>query len=157
MGRRVSRFPPYGVRLYRWHPLYGQVARVNRGVPHSNDELLVGELLDGTKGDTTGWSDAAVRLRHRQPYRLRRSIPTTSAFVRDEVRRRWGRRESSPLPASIVYAPEGPAQGRPHWNITGRGCSIGCGHGGSQHGFRMSSWTAIFRAGGQRSERSVKL
>ena len=35
---------------YRWHPLYGQVARVNRGPQRGRDTLLFCELPDGTRG-----------------------------------------------------------------------------------------------------------
>src|SRR5437867_7569420 len=45
---------------YRWHPLYGQVARVNRGVPHGNDELLFCELPDGTRGTLPSWMTNAT-------------------------------------------------------------------------------------------------
>ena len=46
---------------YRWHPLYGQIARVNRGVPRGNDELLFCELPDGTRGTLPSWmTDAAA-------------------------------------------------------------------------------------------------
>src|SRR5712691_7121902 len=46
---------------YRWHPLYGQTARVNRSVPFANGELLFCELPDGTRGTLPAWmTDAAA-------------------------------------------------------------------------------------------------
>ena len=46
---------------YRWHPLYGQMARVNRSLPIANGELLFCELPDGTRGTLPAWmTDAAA-------------------------------------------------------------------------------------------------
>jgi len=46
---------------YRWHPLYGQMARVRRGVPRGHGELLFCELPDGTRGALPSWmTDAAA-------------------------------------------------------------------------------------------------
>jgi hypothetical protein len=46
---------------YRWHPLYGQIARINRSVPCGNGELLFCELPDGTRGTLPSWmTDAAA-------------------------------------------------------------------------------------------------
>jgi hypothetical protein len=40
---------------YRWHPRYGQIARVRRGVPRSTGEVLFCELADGTMGALPAW------------------------------------------------------------------------------------------------------
>ena len=40
---------------YRWHPLYGQMARVNRSVPHDGGAWLFCELPDGTRGTLPSW------------------------------------------------------------------------------------------------------
>ena len=46
---------------YRWHPLYGQIARVRRTVPRSTSEVLFCELSDGATGALPAWmTDAAV-------------------------------------------------------------------------------------------------
>src|SRR5712692_4522994 len=45
---------------YRWHPLYGQMARVNRSVPFANGELLFCELPDGTRGTLPAWMTNAA-------------------------------------------------------------------------------------------------
>jgi hypothetical protein len=46
---------------YRWHPLYGHIARVSRGVPRGDDELLFCALPDGTRGALPSWmTDAAA-------------------------------------------------------------------------------------------------
>ena len=48
---------------YRWHPLYSQMARVNRSVPFANGELLFCELLDGTRGTLPAWMPTRPRVR----------------------------------------------------------------------------------------------
>lgn len=40
---------------YRWHPLYGQMARVNRSVPSDSGAWLFCELPDGTRGTLPAW------------------------------------------------------------------------------------------------------
>ena len=45
---------------YRWHPLYGQMARVNRSLPSANGELLFCELPDGTRGTLPAWMTNAA-------------------------------------------------------------------------------------------------
>ncbi len=45
---------------YRWHPLYGQMARVNRGLRRGHDELLFCELPDGTTGALPSWMTDAL-------------------------------------------------------------------------------------------------
>jgi hypothetical protein len=46
---------------YRWHPLYGQIARVRRGVPRSTGDVLFCELPDGATGALPAWmTDAAA-------------------------------------------------------------------------------------------------
>jgi hypothetical protein len=45
---------------YRWHPLYGQIARVRRTVPRSTSEVLFCELPDGATGALPAWMTDAV-------------------------------------------------------------------------------------------------
>src|SRR5262249_49930733 len=40
---------------YRWHPLYGRVAHVNRSVPCGHGDVLFCELSDGTRGTLPSW------------------------------------------------------------------------------------------------------
>jgi hypothetical protein len=55
----ASRHP--GPPRYRWHPLYGQIARVRRTVPRSTSEVLFCELPDGATGTLPAWmTDAAA-------------------------------------------------------------------------------------------------
>jgi hypothetical protein len=46
---------------YRWHPLYGPIARVRRGVPRSTGDVRFCELPDGATGALPAWmTDAAA-------------------------------------------------------------------------------------------------
>jgi hypothetical protein len=48
---------------YCWHPLYGQIARVRRGVPRSTGEVLFCELPDGAMGSFARLDDRCRGVR----------------------------------------------------------------------------------------------